>query len=54
MVLPTPSCVTATDPAGDNTAATEPNGITTQEVTITINDVNEAPMITVWGHEGIR
>ena len=36
--------VVATDPAGDDTAT--PPGITTQDVTITINDVNEAPMIT--------
>ena len=36
--------VTATDPTGGT--ATEPNGITTQEVTITINDVNEVPVIT--------
>ena len=38
--------VIATDPAG--------GASTPQSVTITINDVNEAPGITAWGHEGIR
>ena len=37
--------VTATDPAGDDSAS--PSGITTQSVTITINNVNEDPGITV-------
>ena len=36
--------VTATDPWG---ASASPTGATTEDVTITINDVNEAPVITV-------
>ena len=40
--------VTSTDPAGPGYA----DWRTTQDVTITINDVNEAPMIS-GGHEGI-